>query len=162
MPIIHTTAERRLSDKQVFEYDKTLSLPVDKKTFGKSHIGDVVKVGDKYGILVTEIAPTADEIKAVEDAIEAAGGIYNPALNLTGGLNQPGYASVRVRGGVFKMTVSHSGAKPVGSTVYAKAPSGGKIELTTTAADGATAIGFLYNALPTGSDPVEVPVVFTA
>ena len=156
--VVNTLAEKKISDFQVFEFSDILSLPVDKSTYGNSHVGDVVKVGDQYGILHSEIAPTAEELKTLTSAVN-----FDPRSLNTFGLNvTPGYASVRIHGGVYKFKVSHSGPAAVGAAVYAKnTVTGGVTELTTDSAGG-TKIGFLYNAL-TGTGPSSVvPVVFTA
>lgn len=138
---------KALSDVQVFEYIDTLSLPIPAE-YNKSHIGDVVKVGDIWGVLVTEIAKTSEEEAAAVKAIEAAGGVYIPATKGTGGLNGPGYASVRVHGGAFRMSVT--GAKgdksDVGKTVYAAPAAEGKSTLTLTKGTN-TPVGFVSNPI---------------
>ena len=149
-----------ISDVQVFEYTDTLSLPVSRTDYEKSHIGDVVKVGSIVGILVTEIALTPEEEKTVVAAIEGAGGKYIPAMKGTGGFNAPGYASVRIRGGVFKMSVKHSGAVKVGSPVYADKLTDGRHAITTTKAADGFQVGYLYNALPAQGAEHVVPVIF--
>ncbi len=139
-----------LHDKQIFEYTDTLSLPVDTATYGNSHIGDVVKVGDIYGVLVTEIAPADGSVKPGDR-------IYDTP---TYGNNGPGFASVRVSGGAFWMTVEHAGEVKAGATVYVKnAVAGGKSTITTDKT-AATAIGFLARTIKASeSGPVRVPVV---
>ena len=145
---------RKISDIQVFEYTDTLSLPVSKTDYSHSHIGDIV------GLLVTEIAATPEEIKKAVKAVEDAGGTYIPATKPTGGFNAPGYASVRIRGGVFKMSVKHSGAVKVGSPVYAEKLTDGRHAITTTKGADGFPIGYLYNALPAQGAEHVVPVIF--
>lgn len=151
---------RKISDIQVFEYTDTLSLPVNKTDYSRSHIGDIVKVGGIVGLLVTEIAATPEEIKKAVKAVEDAGGTYIPATKPTGGFNAPGYASVRIRGGVFKMSVKHSGAVKVGSPVYAEKLTDGRHAITTTKAADGFQVGYLYNALPAQGAEHVVPVIF--
>lgn len=151
---------RKISDIQVFEYTDTLSLPVDKTAYSHAHIGDIVKVGGIVGLLVTEIAATPEEIKKAVKAVEDAGGTYIPATKPTGGFNAPGYASVRIRGGVFKMSVKHSGAVKVGSPVYADKLTDGRHAITTTKGADGFPIGYLYNALPAQGAEHVVPVIF--
>ena len=151
---------RKISDIQVFEYTDTLSLPVNKTDYSRSHIGDIVKVGSIVGLLVTEIAATPEEIKKAVKAVEDAGGTYIPATKPTGGFNAPGYASVRIRGGVFKMSVKHSGAVKVGSPVYADKLTDGRHAITTTKGADGFQVGYLYNALPAQGAEHVVPVIF--
>ena len=151
---------RKISDLQVLEYTETLSLPVNKTDHSHSHIGDIVKVGGIVGLLVTEIAATPEEIKKAVKAVEDAGGTYIPATKPTGGFNAPGYASVRIRGGVFKMSVKHSGAVKVGSPVYAEKLTDGRHAITTTKAADGFQVGYLYNALPAQGAEHVVPVIF--
>ena len=127
-----------LHDCQVFEYTDTLSLPVDETVYSNSGIGDVVKVGDTYGVLVTKIMPKNGKIVPGDR-------IYNTP---TYGMNGPGYASVRVSGGAFWLNVEHSGEIKAGMKVYAKnAVAGGKTAVTTDKAN-ATEIGFLIDTIP--------------
>ena len=151
---------RKISDIQVFEYTDTLSLPVSKTDYGHSHIGDIDKVGGIVGLLVTEIAATPEEIKKAVKAVEDAGGTYIPATKPTGGFNAPGYASVRIKGGVFKMSVKHSGAVKVGSPVYADKLTDGRHAITTTKVADGFQVGYLYNALPAQGAEHVVPVIF--
>lgn len=151
---------RKISDIQVFEYTDTLSLPVSKTDYSHAHIGDIVKVGSIVGLLVTEIAATPEEIKKAVKAVEDAGGTYIPATKPTGGFNAPGYASVRIRGGVFKMSVKHSGVVKVGSPVYAEKLTDGRHAITTTKAADGFQVGYLYNALPAQGAEHVVPVIF--
>ena len=157
---INEFGARKISDIQVFEYTDTLSLPVSKTDYSHSHIGDIVKVGNIVGLLVTEIAATPEEIKKAVKAVEDAGGTYIPATKPTGGFNAPGYASVRIRGGVFKMSVKHTGAVKVGAPVYADKLTGGRHAITTTKGADGFLIGYLYNALPAQGAEHVVPVIF--
>lgn len=157
---INEFGAKKISDIQVFEYTDTLSLPVSKIDYGRSHIGDIVKVGSIVGLLVTEIAATPEEIKKAVKAVEDAGGTYIPAAKPTGGFNAPGYASVRVRGGVFKMSVKHSGAVKVGSPVYAEKLTDGRHAISTTKGADGFQVGYLYNALPAQGAEHVVPVIF--
>ena len=151
---INTFGAKKISDIQVFEYADTLSLPVDLSKFGKSHIGDVVQVGGLLGVLVTEIAPSAqDQAKLGQDPL------WNPATKPTWGNNGPGYASVRVSGGVFKLRVTLTGAgvEP-GALIYAKPAANGKMELTNDKATGtAGLVGYAYSKVSsTGAQTVPV------
>ena len=155
---IYNTIARKARDTQVFEYSDTLSLPVDKAVYTKAHVGDVVKVGNILGILLSEIAPSDADLQAAS----LAEGFIPQALP-TYGLNRPGYATVRIHGGVWNLDVAHSGAKPVGTLVYAvPATAGtGKVTLTTdSAASGAVVFGFLYNAAPAAGASANLPVAF--
>ena len=154
---IHKLASFKGADNQVFEYSDTLSLPVDTTTYTDVHVGDIVKVGDILGVLMTEVAPTAAKIAEMSEVYG-----WVPRSKPTYGLNGPGYASIRVHGGVFKFTVAHSEAEPVGTKVYAIAGGPGKgLALTTdSTAAGAEVFGWLYNAAPAGSTSDSLPVVF--
>lgn len=151
---INTFGAKQISDIQVFEYADTLSLPVSLSKFGKSHIGDVVQVGDLLGVLVTEIAPSAqDQAKLGQDPL------WNPATKPTWGNNGPGYASVRVSGGVFKLqvTLTGTGVEP-GALIYAKPVANGKMELTNDKTAGtAGLVGYAYSKVSsTGAQTVPV------
>lgn len=151
---INTFGARGVQDPQVFEYDKTLSLPIDKSKNGDATIGSVVVVGDTFGVMVTEIGMTADEIKA-----EAAKRGFDPAMDLLpAGYNAPGYASVRVKGGAYKLKdVAHGSKIEAGARIYAK-EQGGKVVLTNDKA-GATDIGFAYQASDKASGKSDIIVV---
>lgn len=154
MTQINSFGAKKISDVQVFEYSDTLSLPVDLSKFGKSHIGDVVQVGGLFGVLVTEIAPSAqDQAKLGQDPL------WNPLTKPTWGNNGPGYASVRISGGVFKLQVTLTGAgvEP-GALIYAKSAANGKMELTNNKADGtAGLVGYAYSKVSsTGAQTVPV------
>lgn len=151
---INAFGAKKISDIQVFEYADTLSLPVDLSKFGKSHIGDVVQVGGLLGVLVTEIAPSAqDQAKLGQDPL------WNPLSKPTWGNNGPGYASVRISGGVFKLQVTLTGAgvEP-GALIYAKPAANGKMELTNDKATGtAGLVGYAYSKVSsTGAQTVPV------
>lgn len=151
---INSFGAKKISDIQVFEYSDTLSLPVDLSKFGKSHIGDVVQVGGLLGVLVTEIAPSAqDQAKLGQDPL------WNPLSKPTWGNNGPGYASVRISGGVFKLRVTLTGAgvEP-GALIYAKPAANGKMELTNDKATGtAGLVGYAYSKVSsTGAQTVPV------
>lgn len=151
---INSFGAKKISDIQVFEYSDTLSLPVDLSKFGKSHIGDVVQVGGLLGVLVTEIAPSAqDQAKLGQDPL------WNPLTKPTWGNNGPGYASVRVSGGVFKLqvTLTNTGVEP-GALIYAKPAANGKMELTNDKTTGtAGLVGYAYSKVSsTGAQTVPV------
>ena len=151
---INSFGAKKISDVQVFEYSDTLSLPVDLSKYGKSHIGDVVQVGDLLGVLVTEIAPSAqDQAKLGQDPL------WNPLSKPTWGNNGPGYASVRISGGVFKLQVTLTGAgvEP-GAKIYAKPAANGKMELTNDKTAGtAGLVGYAYSKVSsTGAQTVPV------
>lgn len=82
MPAINAFGHTNVSDPQVFEYDKTLSLPIDKSKNTGATIGSVVSVGGIFGVLVTEIGLSEAEIA---EKAKAAG--FDPVL----GLNPAGY-----------------------------------------------------------------------
>lgn len=151
---INTFGAKKISDIQVFEYADTLSLPVDLSKFGKSHIGDVVQVGGLLGVLVTEIAPSAqDQAKLGQDPL------WNPLTKPTWGNNGPGYASVRISGGVFKLQVTLTGAGvDPGALIYAKPAANGKMELTNDKTTGtAGLVGYAYSKVSsTGAQTVPV------
>lgn len=154
MTQVNTFGTKKISDVQVFEYSDTLSLPVDLSKFGKSHIGDVVQVGGLLGVLVTEIAPSAqDQAKLGQDPL------WNPLTKPTWGNNGPGYASVRISGGVFKLRVTLTGAgvEP-GALIYAKPAANGKMELTNDKVSGtAGLVGYAYSTVSsTGAQTVPV------
>lgn len=154
MTQVNSFGAKKISDIQVFEYADTLSLPVDLSKFGKSHIGDVVQVGGLLGVLVTEIAPSAqDQAKLGQDPL------WNPLSKPTWGNNSPGYASVRISGGVFKLQVTLTGAgvEP-GALIYAKPAANGKMELTNDKVTGtAGLVGYAYSKVSsTGAQTVPV------
>lgn len=152
---INSFGAKKISDIQVFEYSDTLSLPVDLSKYSKSHIGDVVQVGDLLGVLVTEIAPSAqDQAKLGQDPL------WNPLTKPTWGNNGPGYASVRISGGVFKLQVTLTGAgvEP-GALIYAKPAANGRMGLTNDKTTGtAGLVGYAYSKI-TGTGTQTVPVI---
>lgn len=152
---VNTFGAKKISDVQIFEYSDTLSLPVDLSKYGKSHIGDVVQVGGLFGVLVTEIAPSAqDQAKLGQDPM------WNPLTKPTWGNNGPGYASVRISGGVFKLQVTLTGVGvEAGALIYAKPAVNGKIELTNDKTAGtAGLVGYAYSKI-TGTGAQTVPVI---
>lgn len=155
MTQINSFGAKKISDVQVFEYSDTLSLPVDLSKYGKSHIGDVVQVGGLLGVLVTEIAPSAqDQAKLGQDPM------WNPQTKPTWGNNGPGYASVRISGGVFKLqvTLTVASVEP-GTPIYAKPAATGRMELTNDKAAGtAGLVGYVYSKI-TGAGAQTVPVI---
>lgn len=152
---INSFGAKKISDIQVFEYSDTLSLPVDLSKYGKSHIGDVVQVGGLFGVLVTEIAPSAqDQAKLGQDPM------WNPLTKPTWGNNGPGYASVRISGGVFKLqvTLTGVGVEP-GAQIYAKPVVNGKMELTNDKTAGtAGLVGYAYSKV-SSAGAQTVPVI---
>lgn len=152
---INSFGAKKISDVQVFEYSDTLSLPVDLSKYGQSHIGDVVQVGGLLGVLVTEIAPSAqDQAKLGQDPM------WNPLTKPTWGNNGPGYASVRISGGVFKLRVTLTGAgvEP-GARIYAEPAANGRMKLTNDKATGtAGLVGYAYSKI-TGAGAQTVPVI---
>lgn len=152
---INSFGAKKISDIQVFEYSDTLSLPVDLSKYSKSHIGDVVQVGDLFGVLVTEIAPLAQG-----QATPAQDPMWNPLTKPTWGNNGPGYASVRISGGVFKLQVllTKAGVEP-GAPIYAKPAANGRMELTNDKIAGtAGLVGYAYSKI-TGTGTQTVPVI---
>lgn len=108
-----------VTDNQIFEYSDTLSLAINDN---QAHLnpGDPVvinKANGIAGILQSKVAPKT---------AQAYDGLTAVMAKPTYGLNGPGYASVRVKGGVFELTVnikqSEDGA--VGAPVYLKAATG--------------------------------------
>lgn len=152
---INSFGVKKISDIQVFEYSDTLSLPVDRSMYNKSHIGDVVRVGDLLGVLVTEIAPSAqDQAQLGQDPM------WNPQTKPTWGNNGPGYASVRISGGVFKLqvTLTKTSVEP-GAPIYAKPATNGRMELTDNKDSGiAGLVGYAYSKI-TGTGTRTVPVI---
>lgn len=142
MSVATPYVETDISDVQIFEYTKTLSLPIDKSKNAGAKIGSVVSVGGIFGVMVTEIADTPQE----RAAKIAANKYYMPFEYKTAGHNAPGHASVRVHGGAFKIKgVAHTGAKAVGDIVYAH-QDGDHVTVNFTASGG-TRIGFLYQPI---------------
>lgn len=155
MTQINSFGAKKISDIQVFEYADTLSLPVDLSKFGKSHIGDVVQVGSLLGVLVTEIAPSAqDQAKLGKDDP-----LWNPLTKPTWGNNGPGYASVRISGGVFKLHLAVGYGLRVDQCARLDTGTGhGHLELTNDKATGtAGLVGYAYSKVSsTGAQTVPV------
>lgn len=143
-----------VNDNQIFEYSKTLSLPVDAT---QAHLepGDVVVINKDNGvagILQTKVCPTGDEPeKNLGEVLTAP----------TYGLNGPGYASVRVAGGVFELVGKSVAAAKAGAPVYAKAATGAgvKPEITTVKAGADVVIGWLKEPLAASPNPQKMQVV---
>lgn len=143
-----------VNDNQIFEYSKTLSLPVDA---AQAHLepGDVVVINKDNGIagiLQSKVRPTADKPEQpLADVLTAP----------TYGLNGPGYASVRVAGGVFELVGKSIAAAKAGAPVYAKAATGGttKPEITTVKAGADVVIGWLKEPLAASANPQKMQVV---
>lgn len=143
-----------VNDNQIFEYSKTLSLPVDA---AQAHLepGDVVVINKDNGIagiLQSKVRPTADKPEQpLADVLTAP----------TYGLNGPGYASVRVAGGVFELVGKSVAAAKAGAPVYAKAATGGttKPEITTVKAGADVVIGWLKEPLAASANTQKMQVV---
>ena len=108
-----------IADNQIFEYSDILSLPIDDK---QAHLnpGDPVVVNKDNGIagiLQTKVAPKT---------AQAYDGLNAVMTKPTYGLNGPGHASVRIRGGVFELAVNIKQSEDghVGDPVYLKAATG--------------------------------------
>ena len=143
-----------VKDNQIFEYSDTLSLPVDA---AQAHLepGDVVvinKTNGIAGILQSKVRPTtAEPEKTLGEVLTAP----------TYGLNGPGYASVRVAGGVFELTVKVTADAKAGDPVYAKAATGaGTKPVVTTVKTGADVIiGWLKEPVSSASVDQKLQVV---
>lgn len=143
-----------VNDNQIFEYSKTLSLPVD---VAQAHLepGDVVVINKDNGIagiLQSKVRPTtAEPEKTLGEVLTAP----------TYGLNGPGYASVRVAGGVFELVGKSIAAAKAGAPVYAKAATGAgvKPEITTVKAGADVVIGWLKEPLAASPNPQKMQVV---
>lgn len=143
-----------VKDNQIFEYSDTLSLPVDAT---QSHLepGDVVvinKTNGIAGILQTKVRPTtAEPQKTLGEVLTAP----------TYGLNGPGYASVRVAGGVFELVGKVTADAKAGDPVYVKAATGaGTKPVVTTVKTGADVIiGWLKEPVSSASVDQKMQVV---
>ena len=143
-----------VKDNQIFEYSDTLSLPVDA---AQAHLepGDVVvinKTNGIAGILQSKVRPTAAEAeKTLGEVLTAQ----------TYGLNGPGYASVRVAGGVFELTGKVTADAKAGDPVYVKAATGaGAKPVITTVKTGADVIiGWLKEPVVSASVDQKMQVV---
>lgn len=143
-----------VNDNQIFEYSKTLSLPVDAT---QAHLGpgDVVVINKDNGvagILQSKVRPaTAENEKTLGEVLTSP----------TYGLNGPGHASVRVAGGVFELVGKSTTAAKAGAPVYAKAATGAgvKPEITTVKAGADVVIGWLKEPLAASFGPQKMQVV---
>nr|DAX40668.1 MAG TPA: hypothetical protein [Caudoviricetes sp.] len=133
-----------VDDNQIFEYSDILSLAIDDK---QAHLnpGQPVVINKENGIagiLQSKVAPKDGQ------AYDSA---YAVMTKPTYGLNGPGYASVRVKGGVFELMVKVSPSEDeAGGPVYLKAATGAGVqpEITTTKANGDVVLGWLKEASP--------------
>lgn len=143
-----------IQDPQVFEYDKTLSLPIDKSKNSDAKIGSVVSVGPTFGVMLTEIGMT-DAERAEKAKVTG----FDPIQDLSpAGYNAPGYASVRVKGGAYLIkNVQHSEKIVPGTKIFAKQESN-KVTVTTSSST-ATHIGFAYQGSKNTSGPSDIIVV---
>ena len=104
-----------VTDNQIFEYSDILSLAVDDN---QAHLGPgdpvvINKDNGIAGILQSKVAPKTTQ---------AYDGLNAVLTKPTYGLNGPGHASVRVKGGVFKLEVTvDPNAGESGAPVYLKA-----------------------------------------
>lgn len=143
-----------VKDNQIFEYSDILSLPVDAT---QAHLepGDVVvinKANGIAGILQSKVRPTtAEPEKTLGEVLTAP----------TYGLNGPGYASVRVAGGVFELAGRVTADAKAGDPVYAKAATGaGTKPVVTTVKTGADVIiGWLKEPVSSASADQKMQVV---
>lgn len=143
-----------VKDNQIFEYSKTLSLPVDDN---QAHLnpGDVVVINKDNGIagiLQSKVHLMTDKPEQpLADVLTAP----------TYGLNGLGYASVRVAGGVFELVGKSVAAAKAGAPVYAKAATGGstKPEITTVKAGADVVIGWLKEPLAASNADQKMQVV---
>lgn len=143
-----------VKDNQIFEYSDTLSLPVDAT---QAHLepGDVVvinKTNGIAGILQSKVRPTtAEPEKTLGEVLTAP----------TYGLNGPGYASVRVAGGVFELTGRVAADAKAGDPVYVKAATGAgtKPVVTTAKASADVIIGWLKEPVSSASADQKMQVV---
>lgn len=142
-------------DNQIFEYSDTLSLAIDD---AQKHLkpGDPVvinKAAGIAGILMSDVAP----VKEKTDYATAAEALTKP----TYGLNRNQHASVRVKGGVFALTVDGtlSPFKP-GTLVYLKAATAGaKPTVTFTKADADVVLGWAKDIYATAAKDSVYQVV---
>lgn len=143
-----------VKDNQIFEYSDTLSLPVDA---AQAHLepGDVIvinKANGIAGILQSKVRPTtAEPEKTLGEVLTAP----------TYGLNGPGYASVRVAGGVFELTGKVTANAKAGDPVYVKAATGAgtKPVVTTIKENADVIIGWLKEPVSSPSVDQKMQVV---
>lgn len=142
-----------VTDNQVFEYSDILSLPIDDK---QAHLnpGDPVVVNKDNGIAGVLQSKVAPKTAQTYDGLSAV------LAKQTYGLNGPGHASVRVKGGVFEFDVQvDPNAGEVGSPVYLKAADGAgkKAQLMTDKSEGDVVFGWLKEpATVLGSSPSKM------
>lgn len=142
-----------VNDNQVFEYSDTLSLAINDN---QAHLnpGDPVvinKANGIAGILQSKVAPKT---------AQAYDGLNAVMAKPTYGLNGPGHASVRVKGGVFELVVkiAQSDDGTVGHPVYLKGATGAgtRPELTLDKNGADVVIGWLKETKgttnPSGED----------
>lgn len=149
---IHYTENYAGGDLQEFEYDKTLALLIPEAQRGL-HRGDPVVFNAAtgfVGLLTSEIAP------ATEATYTRASAPGRP----TYGLNvAPGYASVRIRGGVFKLEVTLSAAAVIGDAVYVTAGTASTdpvLSLDSTDADAILGYVVAPSKASTGAEELKV------
>ena len=149
---IHYTENYAGGDLQEFEYDKTLPLLIPEAQRGL-HRGDpvVFNAGTGFvGLLASEIAP-ADEATYTR---ASAPGRPTYGLNVA-----PGYASVRIHGGVFKLEVTLSAAAVVGDAVYVTAGTASTepvLSLDSTDADAILGYVVAPSKASTGAEELKV------
>ena len=143
-----------VKDNQIFEYSDTLSLPVDAT---QAHLepGDVVvinKTNGIAGILQSKVRPTTAEAEKTPGEVLTAP---------TYGLNGPGYASVRVTGGVFELVAKVTADAKCGDPVYVKAATGAgtKPVITTVKTGTDVIIGWLKEPVSSASADQKLQVV---
>ncbi len=128
-----------VTDNQIFEYSDILSLAINDN---QAHLGPgdpvvINKDNGIAGILQSKVAPKTAQ---TYDGLSAV--LAKP----THGLNGPGHASVRVKGGVFEFDVQvEPNAGEVGAPVYLKAADGAgkKPQLTTDKSEADVVFGWL-------------------
>lgn len=143
-----------VKDNQIFEYSDTLSLPIDA---AQAHLepGDVVvinKANGVAGVLQSKVRPTTTEAeKTLGEVLTAP----------TYGLNGPGYASVRVTGGVFELVAKVTADAKCGDPVYVKAATGAgtKPVITTVKTGTDVIIGWLKEPVSSASADQKLQVV---
>lgn len=143
-----------VKDNQIFEYSDTLSLPVDAT---QAHLepGDVVVINKGNGIagiLQTKVRPTGAEAEKT---------IGEVLTSPTYGLNGPGYASVRVAGGVFELIGKVTADAKAGDPVYVKAATGAGVKpvITTVKTGADVIIGWLKEPVASASVDQKMQVV---
>lgn len=143
-----------VKDNQIFEYSKTLSLPVNAQ---QAHLnpGDVVVINKDNGIAGILQSKVGYSVHKNEQPL--ADVLTAP----TYGLNGPGYASVRVAGGVFELVGKSTASAVAGAPVYAKAATGAgtKPEITTVKAGADVVIGWLKEPLAASATEQKMQVV---